>query len=90
MSNKYPVVLIFGAGPKIGIPTAQAFASKGYKVAVAARSLKEADSTDDQLNINIDLANPEAVVDAFAKVKKELGVPSVVIYNGMSRRQKKF
>ena len=90
MSNKYPVVLILGAGPKIGIPTAQAFASKGYKVAVAARSLKEADSTDDQLNINIDLANPEAVVDAFAKVKKELGVPSVVIYNGMSRRQKKF
>lgn len=85
MSDKSPVVLILGAGPKIGIPTAQAFASKGYKVAVAARSLKEADSADEQLNINIDLANPEAVVDAFAKVKKDLGVPSMVIYNGMSR-----
>lgn len=87
MSNKSPVVLILGAGPKIGIPTAQAFASKGYKVAVAARSLTEADSTDLQLNINIDLAHPETVVDVFAKVKNELGIPSVVIYNGIYRSQ---
>ncbi|KFA51648.1 hypothetical protein S40293_10126 [Stachybotrys chartarum IBT 40293] len=81
MPETSPVVLILGAGPKVGLPAARAFAAKGYKVAVAARSLKEADSTDDQLNIKSDFANPEDVVSAFIKVKKELGIPSVVIYN---------
>ncbi|CAI0650824.1 unnamed protein product [Colletotrichum noveboracense] len=61
MSEKSPVVLILGAGPKVGIPAAKAFASKGYKVAIAARSLDEADSTDEQLNIKSDFANPEDV-----------------------------
>lgn len=79
-----PVILILGAGPKVGLPTAKAFASKGYKVAVAARSLNEADSTDSQLNIKSDFANPDDVVNAFVKVKRELGIPNVVIYNGMS------
>ncbi|KAL7895012.1 hypothetical protein HDV63DRAFT_406740 [Trichoderma sp. SZMC 28014] len=76
-----PVVLILGAGPKVGLPTARAFASKGYKVAVAARSLNESDSTDSQFNIKSDFANPDDVIDAFVKVKRELGIPSVVIYN---------
>ncbi|KAK1243214.1 hypothetical protein MKX07_003842 [Trichoderma sp. CBMAI-0711] len=76
-----PIVLILGAGPRVGLPTAKAFASKGYKVAVAARSLNEAESTDSQLNIKSDFANPDDVINAFSKVKKELGIPSVVIYN---------
>ncbi|QYT05574.1 hypothetical protein H0G86_012467 [Trichoderma simmonsii] len=76
-----PVVLILGAGPKVGLPTANTFASKGYKVAIAARSLNEADSTDSQLHIKSDFANPDDVVNAFVKVKSELGIPSVVIYN---------
>ena len=80
MSN---VVLILGAGPKVGLPTAKAFVSKGYKVAIAARSLNEADSTDSQLNIKSDFANPDDVVSAFTKVKSKLGIPSVVIYNGI-------
>lgn len=88
MPGTSPVVLILGAGPKVGLPAAKAFASKGYKVAVAARSLKEADSTDDQLNIKSDFANPDDVVNAFAKVKKELGIPSVVIYNGKSQHKR--
>lgn len=88
MSGISPVVLILGAGPKVGLPTAQAFASKGYKVAVAARSLNEADSTASQLNIKSDFANPDDVVNAFVKVKRELGIPSVVIYNGMCLHQR--
>lgn len=77
-----PIVLILGAGPKVGWPAAKAFASQGYKVAVAARSLKEADSTEDQLHIRSDFANPDDVVNAFTKVKEALGIPSVVVYNG--------
>jgi len=81
MPGTSPVILILGAGPNIGQAVARTFASKGYKVAVAARSLKEADSTDNQLNIKSDFANPDDVVHAFTRVKKELGIPSVVVYN---------
>ncbi|KAI9146873.1 hypothetical protein HJFPF1_13441 [Paramyrothecium foliicola] len=80
-SGTPPVVLILGAGPKVGLPAARAFASKGYKVAIAAKSLEEADSTDGLLNIKSDFDDSKEVVDAFKKVKKELGIPSVVVYN---------
>ena len=82
MAAKSPVVLILGAGPNIGQAVARTFASKGYKVALAARSLKEADSTDNQLNIPSDFSNTDSIVNAFAKVKQVFGIPSVVVYNG--------
>ncbi|KAB5576194.1 putative short chain type dehydrogenase [Coniochaeta sp. 2T2.1] len=81
MAGKSPVVLILGAGPNIGQAVARTFASKGYKVGLAARSLKEADSTHNQLNIPSDLAKTEDVGSAFAKVKEVFGIPSVVVYN---------
>ena len=82
MAAKSPVVLVLGAGPNIGQAVARTFTSKGYKVALAARSLKEADSTDNQLNIPSDFSKTDDVVNAFTKVKKVFGIPSVVIYNG--------
>ncbi|RDW81860.1 hypothetical protein BP6252_02972 [Coleophoma cylindrospora] len=81
MPGTSPVILILGAGPNIGQTVGRTFASKGYKVALASRSLSEADSTDDQLNITSDFANPDDIVNAFAKVRKILGIPSVVVYN---------
>jgi NAD(P)-dependent dehydrogenase (short-subunit alcohol dehydrogenase family) len=83
MAAKSPVVLILGAGPNVGQAVARTFASKGYKVGLAARSLKAADSTDNQLNIPSDFAKTDDVVNAFAKVKEVFGIPSVVVYNGM-------
>lgn len=88
MPGTSPVILILGAGPNIGQAVAQTFASKGYKVALAARSLREADSTDNQLNIASDFANPDDVVNAITRVKKVLGIPSVVVYNGKSRHRR--
>lgn len=82
MPGTSPIILILGAGPNIGQAVARTFASKGYRVVLAARSLREADSTDNQLNITIDFANPEDIVNAFTRVKKVLGIPSVVVYNG--------
>lgn len=81
MPSASPVVLILGAGPNIGKALARTFSAKGYKVGLAARSLKEADSTDTQLNITSDFSKTDDVVDAFSKVKKAFGIPSVVIYN---------
>ncbi|KAK9368046.1 hypothetical protein V1509DRAFT_609954 [Lipomyces kononenkoae] len=76
-----PVILILGAGPNIGRHVGEAFAAKGYKVALTARRLSEADSTADQLNISADLSDPNNVITAFAKVKSKFGTPSVVVYN---------
>ncbi|EXJ93386.1 hypothetical protein A1O1_01778 [Capronia coronata CBS 617.96] len=81
MAAKSPVVLILGAGPNIGQAVARTFASKGYKVALAARALKEVDSTDNQLNIPSDFSKTDDVVNAFDRVKKVFGIPSVVVYN---------
>lgn len=83
MAAKSPVALILGAGPNIGQAVAHKFASQGYRIGLVARSLKEADSTDDLLNIPGDFSKTDDIVKAFTTVKKALGIPSVVVYNGM-------
>jgi NAD(P)-dependent dehydrogenase (short-subunit alcohol dehydrogenase family) len=82
MPSTSPVILILGAGPNIGQHVARAFASKGYKVALAARRAREVDNTADQINITGDLSDPNDVVNVFQKAKALLGTPSVVVYNG--------
>lgn len=83
MSTTSSIVLIFGAGPRIGASVANAFAAKGYKVALASRKASEADNTANEIHIHSDLADPGTVADAFSKVKASLGIPSVVVYNGV-------
>jgi len=80
-----PVLLVLGAGPKIGLSVANAFAVKGYKVALAARSLEEGVGEDGYLRLKIDLAKAEEIEKVFAQVKEKLGIPSVVVYNAASR-----
>ncbi|KAF2878572.1 hypothetical protein BDV95DRAFT_624973 [Massariosphaeria phaeospora] len=75
------VTLILGVGSNIGQGTASAFAAAGYKVASVSRSQKESDSTAQNLYIAANLSTPEAIVAAFAKTKKVLGVPNVVVCN---------
>ena len=82
MTANTPIILILGAGPNIGQAVARMFASKGYKVALAARSVKEADNSDNLLNIPSDFSKTEDVVNAFDQTKKTFGIPSVVVYNG--------
>ncbi|KAM0283249.1 hypothetical protein ACHAQH_002543 [Verticillium albo-atrum] len=82
MANLPQVALILGAGSNIGQHLARAFTAKGYKVAIMARSLNEADSTSEQLHVKGDLTDLRAVEGVFAKVKTALGAPpSVVIHN---------
>lgn len=78
-----PVIFILGAGPKIGASVADAFAAKGYKVALAARSVQDGVGEDDYLRLKVDLANTSEVGEAFDKVKEKLGIPSVVVYNSV-------
>lgn len=78
-----PIAFIIGAGKNIGLSTAAILQSKGYRIALAARSLKPHDSTTETLHLALDLSKPEAVGPAFASLRKQWGEPSVVFYNGV-------
>jgi len=79
-----PIAFIIGAGKRIGAGAADALQSKGYRVALAARSLKPEDSTSDRLLLPVDLSNTESIAPAFASLRKQWGEPSVVFYNGVN------
>ena len=85
MSSASPIILILGAGPRIGESVAKAFAAKGYKVALASRKKSEVNTTAKELHIQSDFADPNSVVKVFAQVKASLGVPWVVVYNSTPR-----
>lgn len=85
MSTTSPVILILGAGSRIGKSVAKTFAAKGYKVALASRTASEANNTADEIHIQSDFADLGTVANAFAQVKTKLGIPSVVVYNGVYR-----
>lgn len=80
--SSIPVALILGAGANIGQNVAKTFAAKGYKIALASRSLKEEDSTESQLLVKGDFSDPESVIRIFSKVQSSIGTPHVVVYNG--------
>ena len=85
MSSASPIILILGAGPRIGNSVAKAFAGKGYKIALTSRKKSEANNTANELHIQSDLTDPDSIVKVFSDVKASLGVPSVVVYNGTHR-----
>lgn len=77
-----PVVLILGAGPRIGASVAEKFASNGYKIAVASRSGSESTTGKGYLSLKADFTNPSSIPSLFDAVKTEFRTaPSVVIYN---------
>ena len=85
MSTTSPVIFILGAGPRIGTSIAKAFTAKGYKVALASRKASETNNTANEIHIQADFAHPGTLADAFSQVKAALGIPSVVVYNGVYR-----
>ncbi len=77
------VVAILGAGPNVGNKVAERFTAAGYKVAVLSRSGKSIPTTIAALSLSADFKNPKIVHGIFEEVRKKLGEPSVVVYNGM-------
>ncbi|KAI8630252.1 NAD(P)-binding protein [Xylariaceae sp. FL1651] len=76
------VVLILGAGPRIGASVADKFASDGYRVAVASRKGTGGKNEKGFLSLKADFNNPESIPALFDAVKAEFGTaPSVVVYN---------
>lgn len=77
-----PILFILGAGSNVGASVARAFAAKGYRVALASRKTPDTEIVEGQFHVVSDLSDPSNVADTFAKVRKALGTPNVVVYNG--------
>lgn len=79
------IVLILGAGPRIGAAVAEKFASNGYKVAVASRSGSSSKTAKGFLSLKADFTKPDSIPALFDAVKTEFHTsPSVVVYNAAS------
>jgi NAD(P)-dependent dehydrogenase (short-subunit alcohol dehydrogenase family) len=79
-----PIILILGGGGAVGSAVAQKFLKNGFKVALAYRTLKPTtDETKEFLQIKADFSDPSTIASVFAEVKEKLGVPNVVVYNGL-------
>jgi len=77
-----PIVLILGAGPRIGVSVAEKFATNGYNVAVASRSGTGTKAANGFLSLKADFTNPDSIPALFDTVKTEFhNSPSVVVYN---------
>lgn len=76
-----PVALILGAGPNIGAALARELASNDYTVVLCSREQHE-QVEDLHPHVFYNLSEPRSVSQAFARVRKLYGEPSVVIYNG--------
>ncbi|KAL0942389.1 short-chain dehydrogenase [Colletotrichum truncatum] len=86
-----PVVLVLGAGSRVGAGIARNFAAAGYSVGVVSRSNPSPPSVDPEtsyLRIRADVSVPSEVADAFAATKKQFGnPPKVVVYNAATVSQ---
>ena len=76
------VLLIVGAGGNVGSAVAKKFRSHGYKVALASRTYREDIAKLGDKHFAVDVSDASSIAPLFEKVKSELGVPGVVVYNG--------
>ncbi|MCJ1254008.1 hypothetical protein MMC24_001822 [Lignoscripta atroalba] len=81
MAQSSRVAMILGAGPGVGTKVAQRFSAAGYKVAVVSRSGKSVGTNIAALSLPADFSEPKSVHSVFEEVRKQLGQPSVVVYN---------
>lgn len=80
------VVLILGAGPRIGAAVAEKFSNNGYKVALASRNAGKGTTNDKGfLLLEADLARPDTIASLFEAIEAKFQLPpSVVVYNAGS------
>ena len=86
MANE--IALIVGAGKGLSASLARACAKRGMKVALAARNTEKLAALAAETGAKTypcDAADPAAVRAVFSSVDKDLGVPTLVIYNASSR-----
>jgi NAD(P)-dependent dehydrogenase (short-subunit alcohol dehydrogenase family) len=84
-----PVCLVTGVGPEhgTGAEIARRFCEGGYKVAMLARDADRLASLEakyeDARAYPCDVSDIDALVETVARVREEMGAPSVVVHNAL-------
>ncbi len=82
-----PVCLISGVGPGTGTALARRFASGGYRVAMLARDEDRLRALESEVEGSrayvCDVSDPEAVRATIARVRGDLGAPTVLVHNAV-------
>ncbi|AWN43086.1 SDR family NAD(P)-dependent oxidoreductase [Methylobacterium durans] len=87
--------LSIGAGPGMGLETAERFAHEGFRVVLSARDAAKAQGLSDQLTAKgytaefrtVDAGDPASVAALVEGVERDLGGIDVLHYNAASMRQ---
>jgi NAD(P)-dependent dehydrogenase (short-subunit alcohol dehydrogenase family) len=92
MTKETPVAVVVGVGAGLGAALARRFA-QGYRVALLARSPEVTTAVAAEIRaaggvglpVRSDASVPEQVAAAYEQIRKQLGSPQVLIYNGGRR-----
>ncbi|HEX2242213.1 MAG TPA: SDR family NAD(P)-dependent oxidoreductase [Gammaproteobacteria bacterium] len=82
------IALIVGSGPGLSASLARLFKREGMKVALAARNIKKLDGLVKEINgraYACDATSPTDVKNLFQSVSRDLGDPTLVVYNASGR-----
>lgn len=87
--------LSIGAGPGMGLATAERFAKEGFQVILSARNAAKTRALADQLGAKgykaeartVDTGDPASVAALVAEVEKQFGAIGVLHYNAASMRK---
>ena len=82
------IALIVGAGPGLSASLARLFKKEGMKVALAARNIKKLGNLLKEIGgraYACDASVPNEVENLFESVSKEIGAPTLVVYNASGR-----
>jgi len=82
------IALIVGAGSGLSASLARLFAREGMKIAVAAREVAKLNELCTQTGARAyrcDAADPAQVESLFEAVSRDIGEPTVVVYNASAR-----
>src|SRR2546427_9975239 len=86
MSEK--ICVVAGVGPGTGAALARRFAADGYRVAMLARDPARLDKLAAELDgaaaFPVDVADLDALRATLARVRAELGAPSVLLHNAVA------
>ena len=83
-----PVCVVTGVGPGTGAALARRFAAEGYRVAMLARDAGRLDALAQQIPgtaaYPVDVADLDALRGVLARVRAQLGAPSVLLHNAVA------
>ena len=93
--NEQEVALIVGGGPGISASCARLFAQQGMRVAVAARdtgkpAMQALARDHGAMLVGCDASDPASVAAMFTEVRRQLGVPRLVVHNIDGRPREVF